>query len=105
MLETMEKYINTFYLVDHQISLDDGEFGSKEVNDELAIITLEENFSSLAALKDAQHADDLELQKFFYQKVLHFLLMGLVEQGNIPPHGPSCCSQIKTVNSSCNCIF
>lgn len=76
MLETMEKYINTFYLVDHQISLDDGDFGSKEVNDELAIINLEENLSSSAALNYAQHADDLELLKVFLLKSATFFVDG-----------------------------
>lgn len=52
MLESMEKDINTFHLINLQISLD-GEFGS-EVNNELAIITPNEDISSSTVLNDAQ---------------------------------------------------
>lgn len=45
----MEKDFNMFHLVDHEISLDDNEFGSREVDDELAIIIPKEDMSSSTA--------------------------------------------------------
>lgn len=59
MLGSMEKDINTFHLIDHQISLDDRKFRFKRVNYELAIITPEKNILSLTILNVAQdHAYD-----------------------------------------------
>lgn len=81
MLELMGKGINIFHLVNHQISLDDDKFRSREVTDELAIITLEEDISSTTTFNDAQqYAYDSVLQRVFsHLKVLHSLLIGLVE--------------------------
>lgn len=73
---------NTFHLVDDAISFDDIKFGSKEVDDELEIITLKEDMLSLESLNDAmQHAYHSVLDKVFSPRALHFLLMALAEQG------------------------
>lgn len=66
MLESMEKYINTFHLDNHDIYLDDSKFGSNKVDDESTIITLGEDILSSTSLNDAQqHAHHLMLQKVF----------------------------------------
>lgn len=48
----MGKDINTFYLIDHDISFDDSKFGSREVDVELEIITLAEDILSSTAFND-----------------------------------------------------
>lgn len=66
ILELTGKDINAFHLFDYRISHDDGEFLCNELNDELAIITQDEDLSSSTTFNDAQqHAYDSILQKVF----------------------------------------
>lgn len=81
MLELMGKGINTFYLIDHQISLDDGEFRSKEVSDELASSIQTKIFHPQLLLMTHNNMHMIQCYKRFSSpKVLHYLLMGLVGQ-------------------------
>lgn len=74
----MGKDINTFHLINHKISFDDRKFGSREVYDELAIITPVENILSLATLNGAQqHAYYSILQKVFSFESAAFFIDGL----------------------------
>lgn len=53
MFELMGKDINnTFYLIDHDISFDDSRFGSREVDVELEIITLDKDILSSDTFND-----------------------------------------------------
>lgn len=79
MIESMKKYINTFHLVDHDISFDYSKFGSREVDDELAMITLDEDILSSGSHNDIQqHAYHWCYRRFFLLKVLHSLLTARV---------------------------
>lgn len=49
-----ETKINKFRLIDHQISLDNGEFGSREVDEGLATITPDENILSSTTFNNKQ---------------------------------------------------
>lgn len=75
MLGSMEKDINAFHLIDHQISLDDRKFRFKRVNYELAIITPKKNILSLTILNVVQdHAYDSVSQKVFSSKSATFFV-------------------------------
>lgn len=62
ILESMGKDINMFHLLDNDISFDEDQFQSREINDELAIIISKEDLLALTILNDEQqHAYDLIL--------------------------------------------
>ncbi|XP_041016181.1 uncharacterized protein LOC121258704 [Juglans microcarpa x Juglans regia] len=80
-LESMGKDINIFHLLDHDISFDEDELQSREINDELAImISKEDLIASTIRNDEQQHAYDSILQRFSQIRQTLSLLMVLVEQ-------------------------
>lgn len=49
-LESMEKEINSFHLVDNDVYFDDNQIESKVINDELSILIPEENLLASTTL-------------------------------------------------------
>ncbi|XP_041027033.1 ATP-dependent DNA helicase PIF1-like [Juglans microcarpa x Juglans regia] len=73
----MGKDINIFHLLDHDISFDEYELQSREINDELAIIISEEDLIASTVLNDEhQYAYDSILQKVFSNQAGSFFIDG-----------------------------
>ncbi|XP_035546223.1 uncharacterized protein LOC118348498 [Juglans regia] len=83
-LESMGKDINMFHLIDHDVSFDQNETESSEINDEFAVLIPEEDLmASMSFNPEQQHAYESILQKVLLNESAAFFIDGPGGTGKI----------------------
>ncbi|XP_041007529.1 uncharacterized protein LOC121252111 [Juglans microcarpa x Juglans regia] len=76
-LESMGKDINIFHLIEHDVSFDQNETESREINDEFAVLIPEEDLmASMSLNPEQQHAYESILQKVLLNESAAFFIDG-----------------------------